>query len=68
MADDIKSMLNWVHHSAVPSLSLLAKSLKKKIIDFWKILQNEANFRELLQRDDQNPVAAEARERSLKIC
>ncbi len=31
-------MLNWVHHSVAPSLSLLAK-ISSKDIDFWKILQ-----------------------------
>lgn len=45
--NDIKSMLNWLHHSVAPSLSLLAKISEEKDIDFWKILQNEANFREL---------------------
>ncbi len=43
--DDIKSMLNWVHHSVAPSLSF--SKIRRKDIDFWKILQNEANFREL---------------------
>lgn len=50
--DDIKSMLNWVHHSVAPSLSLLAKISEEKDIDFWKILQNEANFRELSYKQE----------------
>ena len=50
--DDIKSMLNWVHHSVAPSLSLLAKISADKKIDFWKILENEANFRELSYKQE----------------
>jgi hypothetical protein len=50
--DDIKSMLNWVHHSVAPSLSLLAKISADKKIDFWEILQNEANFRELSYKQE----------------
>ncbi len=40
-------MLNWVHSVAQIIVSFLAKINEEKDIDFWKILQNEANFREL---------------------